>query len=62
MLLHADINNSKDIVPSGVLGGTDTFGLHASRISLALLCASAAYFLIDMRRQTLGNTTNAIST
>ena len=45
MLLHAAINNSKDIVPSGVLGGTDTFGFHGSRISwisLALLCASAA--------------------
>ena len=65
MLLHAAINNSKDIIPSGVLGGTDTFGFHASRISwisLALLCASAAYFLNDMRKQTLGNTTNAIST
>jgi membrane protease YdiL (CAAX protease family) len=65
MLLHAAINNSKDIVPSGVLGGTDTFGFHASRISwisLALLCASAAYFLNDMRKQTLGSTTNAIST
>ena len=65
MLLHAAINNSKDIVPSGVLGGTDTFGFHASRISwisLALLCASAVYFLNDMRKQTLGNTRNAIST
>jgi len=65
MLLHAAINNSKDIVPSEVLGGTDTFGFHASRmswISLALLCASAAYFLNDMRKQRLGNTTNAIST
>lgn len=65
MLLHAAINNSKDIVPSGVLGGTDTFGFHASRISwisLALLCASAAYFLNDMRTQTLGNTPNEIST
>ena len=65
MLLHAAINNSKDIVPSGLLGGTETFGFHASRISwisLVLLCASAAYFLNDMRKQTLGNATNAIST
>lgn len=65
MLLHAAINNSKDIVPSGVLGGTDTFGFHASRISwiaLVLLWACAAYFLVDMRKQTLGNTTNAITT
>ena len=62
MLLHASINNSTDIVPSGVLGGTDTFGLHASRISwisLALLWASAAWFLNDMRGQTLGNITSA---
>jgi hypothetical protein len=59
MLLHAAINNSKEIVPSGVLGGTDTIGFYASRISwisLALLCASAAYFLNDMRKQTLGCT------
>ena len=65
MLLHAAINNSKDIVPSGLLGGTDTFGFHASRISwisLALLCACAAYFLNDIRKQTLGNTANAIIT
>jgi membrane protease YdiL (CAAX protease family) len=57
MLLHEAINNSKDIVPSGVLGGTDTFGFHASRISwisLALLCASAAHFLNDMRKQHAG--------
>ena len=65
MLLHAAINNSKDIVPSGALGGKDTFGLHASRISwiaLVLLWACAAYFLADMRKRTLGNTTNAITT
>jgi uncharacterized protein len=65
MLLHAAINNSKDIVPSGVPGGTETFGFHASRISwiaLALLWGCAAVFLLDMRKQTLGNTTNVIST
>lgn len=65
MLLHAAINNSKDIVPSGVPGGTETFGFHASRISwiaLALLWGCAAGFLLDMRKQRLGNTTNAIST
>jgi membrane protease YdiL (CAAX protease family) len=65
MLLHAAINNSKDIVPSGVPGGTETFGFHASRISwiaLALLWGCAAGFFLDMRKQTPGNTTNAIST
>lgn len=54
MLLHSAINNSKDIVPSGVLSGTQTFGFGASRISwisLALLWACASYFLLDMRRQ-----------
>ena len=53
MLLHSAINNSKDIVPSGVSGGADTFGFHASPISwiaLALLWACSAYFLFDMRK------------
>jgi len=57
MLLHAAINNSKDIVPSGVPGGTATFGFYASRISwiaLALLGGCAAAFLLDMRKQTGG--------
>lgn len=65
MLLHAAINNSKGIVPSGVPGGTETFGFHASRISwiaLALLWGCAVGFFLDMRKQTPGNTTNAIST
>jgi len=53
MLLHASINNSKDIVPSGVIGGTPTFGLGASGISwiaLVLLWVCAAYFLVDIRK------------
>jgi len=53
MLLHSAINNSKDIVPSGVAAGTNTFGFHTSPISwisLALLWACAAYFLFDMRK------------
>lgn len=65
MLLHASINNSKDIVPSGVIGGTATFGFRASRISwiaLALLWACAAYFSSGMRNKRWGNTTNVIST
>lgn len=57
MLLHASINNSKDIVPSGVIGGTATFGFRASRISwiaLALLWVCAAYFSSGMRNKGLG--------
>lgn len=57
MLLHAAINNSKDIVPSGVPGGTETFGFHASRISwiaLALLWGCAAGFLLDMAKANAG--------
>jgi len=55
MLLHASINNSKDIVPSGVIGGTARFGFGASGISwiaLVLLWACAAYFLVDIRTRT----------
>src|SRR5215471_8585313 len=50
------INNSQNVAPSAVLGGSGTIGFPASRISwisLALLCTSAAYFLNDMRKQTL---------
>ena len=65
MLLHAAINNSKDIVTSGVIGGTATFGFRASRISwiaIVLLWACAAYFSLDMQKQTRGNASSAIST
>lgn len=63
MLLHAAINNSKDIVPSGVPGGTATFGFGASRISwiaLVLLWGCAAYFLLHMRIKRWGNSTMQI--
>jgi membrane protease YdiL (CAAX protease family) len=53
MLLHAGWNNSKDIVPSGVAGGTGTFGFHASLVSwltLAVLWVCAVYFLADMSK------------
>lgn len=52
MLMHAAVNNSKDIVPSATLGGTRTFGLHASLtawLTVALLCLCAAYMLFKMR-------------
>jgi membrane protease YdiL (CAAX protease family) len=60
MLLHASWNNSKDIVPSGVARGTETFGFQASFVSwvtLAVLWVSAACLLLDMstRRQHRAN-------
>ena len=48
MLLHAAVNNSKDIVPSATPGASDTFALRASLVAwltVALLWACAAYFL-----------------
>jgi membrane protease YdiL (CAAX protease family) len=54
MLLHSAWNNSKDIVPSGIAGGTATFGFHASLVSwltLAILWVCAACFLLDMSRR-----------
>jgi CAAX protease family protein len=51
MLLHAAVNNSKDIVPSAVPGATNTFGLSASPVgwlTVALLWVCAAYFLLWM--------------
>lgn len=53
MLLHAAVNNSKDIVPSATPGGTRTFGLSASLtawLTVALLCLCAACMLFQMRR------------
>ena len=60
MLLHAAWNNSKDIVPSGVAGGTKTFGFHASFVSwvtLALLWVCAAYLLFDMSKKAASTNT-----
>jgi membrane protease YdiL (CAAX protease family) len=54
MLLHAAWNNSKDIVPSGVAGGIETFGFRASFVSwvtLAVLWVCAACLLFDMSRR-----------
>ena len=55
MLLHAAVNNSKDIVPSAVSGGsaTHTFGLSASLVAwltVTFLWICAAYFLARMPR------------
>lgn len=57
MLLHAAWNNSKDIVPSAVLGGAATFGFGASLVgwlTVALLWACAGYFLVDMSKEKSG--------
>jgi membrane protease YdiL (CAAX protease family) len=52
MLMHAAVNNTKDIVPSAVSGATNVFSLGASRVawlSVALLWSCAAYFFVRMR-------------
>ena len=51
MLMHAAVNNSKDIVPSAVTGGTSIFGLSSSLVAwltVTLLWICATYFLIRM--------------
>ena len=53
MLMHAAVNNSKDIVPSALPGATSTFGLSASLVAcltVTLLWICAAYFLARMPR------------
>lgn len=51
MILHAAVNNSKDIVPSATPGATNTFGFHASLVAwltVTVLWICAAYFLVQM--------------
>ena len=58
MLMHAAINNTKDIVPSAVPGAVTSFSFGSSRIawlSIAILWACATYFLIRMRHVRLEN-------
>ena len=53
MLLHAAVNNTKDIVPSAVPGATNPFELSTSLpgwITVTLLWICAAYFLVAMRK------------
>ena len=53
MLLHASINNTKDIVPSAVSQAHSPWRLHASPVgwfTLAILWLCAAWFLYDMKR------------
>ncbi len=52
MLMHAAVNNSKEIVPSTVPGATNPLGLNASLVAwltVTLLWICAAYFLARMR-------------
>ena len=52
MLMHAAINNTKDIVPSAVSAATNPFALSSSRVAwltVALLWIGAGYFLVRMR-------------
>jgi len=54
MLMHAAVNNTKDVVPSQVLGAANPFALSTSLIawlSVALLWVCAAYFLLRLARQ-----------
>ena len=51
MLLHASINNTKDLVPSAVPGAANAWTLNGSLVgwlTVALLWVSAAYFLPRM--------------
>jgi membrane protease YdiL (CAAX protease family) len=53
MLLHAAVNNTKDIVPSVTSGAPGVWALSASRpalITAVVLWMCAAGFLLDMRR------------
>jgi membrane protease YdiL (CAAX protease family) len=53
MLLHAAVNNTKDIVPSAIPGATNAFGLSTSLVAwltVAFLWITAAYFLVRMRK------------
>jgi CAAX protease family protein len=52
MLMHAAINNTKDIVPSAVSAATNQFSLSSSRVAwvtVAILWICAAYLLARMR-------------
>ena len=53
MLLHAAVNNTKDIVPSSEPGATNPWALSHSLpawLTVAMLWACAAYFLVQLRR------------
>jgi membrane protease YdiL (CAAX protease family) len=52
MVMHAAINNTKDIVPSAVQGASNTFSISTSPVAwltATLLLIFAIYFLIQMK-------------
>jgi uncharacterized protein len=52
MLMHAAINNTKDIVPSAVSAATNAFSLSSSLVAwltVTILWICAVYFLVRMR-------------
>jgi hypothetical protein len=56
MVMHAAVNNTKDIVPSAVTGATDPFALSTSPVAwltVAFLWIGAVYFLFRMREAEL---------
>jgi hypothetical protein len=56
MLMHAAVNNTKDIVPSVLSGAASPFGLNASRVAwltMIILWIGAAYFLARMPKGTV---------
>lgn len=64
MLLHAAVNNSKDIVPSAMPGATNPFGLNASVVgwlTIVGLWVGAAHFLLRMHEAKLGPNDEATS-
>ena len=53
MLMHAAVNNTKDIVPSAEPGATNPWALSHSLVAwltVARLWLCAAYFLLRMRK------------
>lgn len=62
MVMHAAVNNTKDIVPSAMPGATDPLTLTATPVgwlTVALLWLCAAYFLVSMRRAGVAATARA---
>ena len=56
MLLHAAVNNTKDIVPSAELGATNPWALSHSVVAwltVAVLWLCAGFFLLQMRKISL---------
>lgn len=54
MLMHAAVNNLKDIVPSAAVSPTKPFSLHTSRVmylTAAVMWVAAAYFLLRLSRR-----------